>query len=129
MSCSEQACWCSPLPLQVLGGNLVLEDLEVALALRLVQLSQPQALIQLQRLTAQRHNLVHLHIYSAWGSCGVIGTGVMHYDCCNQRAAWCLLVAGQQAAGSFIGCADFHPDAAAVTPAHTSYRADMFLDK
>lgn len=61
MPCSEKAGWCSPLPLQILGGNLVLEDLEVALALGLVQLSQPQALIQLQRLTAQRHNLVHLH--------------------------------------------------------------------
>ncbi len=53
---------CPPFSLKVLGSNLILEDLELALSLSPVQLCQPQGLIQLQRFTAQRHNLVHLQV-------------------------------------------------------------------
>jgi len=54
---------CSPLSFQVLGSNFVLQDLKLALPLSLVQLSQSQTLTQLQCLTTQRHNLVHLPTY------------------------------------------------------------------
>ena len=54
---------CRPFPFQVLGSNLVLEDLKLSLALSLVQLSQSQGLIQLQSLTTQRYYLVHLQSF------------------------------------------------------------------
>ena len=65
----------TPLSLQVLGSNLVLEDLELPLAVSFVQQGQPEAFLQLQRLTAQRHNLVHLH-------CTPGDTTGDHIQCC-----------------------------------------------
>lgn len=52
--------WVIPLSLQVLGSNLVLEDLQLALTLSLVKQRQSEALLQLQCLASQRHNLIHL---------------------------------------------------------------------
>ena len=82
--CSE----CLPLPLQVLGSNLVLEDLQLPLALGLVQLSQPESLIQLQCLTAQGHNQVHLHQQHQECQVCLTATSVV----CKHAAASCKRV-------------------------------------